>query len=149
MKPRNFVINNYSKESDLLFFSIVDEQIIELADLLNLKKELLENTKDNTDFFTFKSVIDNKDIDLYIFLYIGKRNNSGFLSFYFPKILSNKSNILPILKLVNQHQPYLEIEILGSAISEEVLNNIKMNINDKKYVAVFSPSELYFDEKKK
>ena len=120
-------LNNFKVLGDNLFLCIEDNDVLEIANTFNIKIELQEAVKANTDFIT--AVINpNSEIncDLIFFFYSGKMSDSGFLCFVLSNFIEKQLNIVALLNQLKGMSPLLEISKFKDYIINIVTNYYKI-----------------------
>lgn len=128
---KNFIEKKFDKLDINLSFSEEDSVILELTKELGIGGDINLHIQKHRDYFTFYPIANQKkiDCDLLLILYIGKKIDSGFITFYFWDLLNNKTNLLPILASITNLQPKLDKSEIIKTISSTVKSFAMANFN--------------------
>lgn len=143
-KAVQYVNDMFTKVNEQLFISYEDEKILHLATYLNIKEELVSAKKADNDFFTYVIFKEVYDISGVFIFHFGNSKDSGFICFYAPNLVSNKTNILAFLDTIFiQNKSFNREQILNS-ITISSLRELSTFTRITPRV-VKSPNQLYFE----
>jgi hypothetical protein len=143
-KIDEYIKTRFSKLNDKLLVSYDDSVILSLAKILDIDNELLSAQKKDDDFFTYQIVKNIYDVSgVYIF-HFGKSNDSGFICFYAPNMVSNKTNILSFLNAVFIQNIYFDKEKILNTIIVSVLRELSSFQGCTPHV-VRTPNQIWFE----
>jgi hypothetical protein len=145
-KVSAFVKEKFLKINESMLISQEDATILKIAKMLDFEEELVSAQKNNNDFFTFFTIQENKDIDLLIFSYIGKIDDSGFICFYIPDLLRKKINISLALNAILAKQPLFDKKTIIDTIILDVLTKMNKAVTyPTECRVVRTKDEVYFE----
>lgn len=143
-KVEKYVEKNFSKMNNNVYVTYDDSIILSLAKKIEIDSELLSAKKQNEDFFTFQLYKGIYDLSgVYIF-YFGKSQDSGFLCFYVPNLVANKTNIQSFLDPVLIHNINFNREEILNYIIVNVLQELSSFPNCTPHV-VRTPNQIWFE----
>lgn len=139
-----YIKTKFSRMNDKLFVSYDDAVILSLAKILDIDNELLSAKRKNEDFFTYQILKNVYDVSgVYIF-HFGKSKDSGFICFYTPNMVSNKTNILSFLDSIFMQNIYFNREAILNSIILNVLQELSSFQSCTPHV-VRTPNQIWFE----